>query len=93
MSGRQAEVVHWVEYRKGARLLQVEAAIYRLIKKHGRRDGDKHGHGYWADEVIKLVIHDYPDGKYLIKGCGPKVWKRTGRARQFGLAFPQDLDC
>ena len=26
--------------------------------------------------VIKLVIHDSPDGKYLIKGGGPKVWKR-----------------
>jgi hypothetical protein len=40
--------------------LGVEAAIYRLIKRHGR--------DYWADEVIKLVIHDtppYPDGKYL----------------------------
>ena len=81
MSGGQAEVVHChllfhlpVEYRTGANLRQVEAAIYRLINKHGRRDGE-HGHGYWADEVIKLVIHDNPDGKYLIKGGGPKVWK------------------
>ena len=31
--------------------------------------------GYWADEVIKLVMHDNPDGKYLIKGGGPQVWK------------------
>jgi hypothetical protein len=49
----------------------VEAAVYRLIKRHGRN--------YWAEQVIKLVIHDkppYPDGKYLIKGNGPKVWKR-----------------
>jgi hypothetical protein len=83
MSGGQAEVVHChllfhllVEYRTGARLLQVEAAIYRLINRHGRCEGDKRGHGYWADEVIKLVIHDNPDGKYLIKGDGPKVWKR-----------------
>jgi hypothetical protein len=78
MSGGQAEVVHChmlfhlpVEYRSGARLLQFEAAIYRLIKRHGR--------DYWAAQVIKLVIHDkppYPDGKYLIKGGGPKVWKR-----------------
>jgi hypothetical protein len=77
MSGGQAEVVHGhllfhlpVEYRSSARLLQIEAAIYRLIKRHGR--------DYWADEVIKLVIHDklpYPDGKYLIKGGGQKVWK------------------
>ena len=46
---------------------QVEAAIYRLIKRHGR--------GYWAEQVIDLRIHDNPDGKYLIKGGGPKVWK------------------
>jgi len=82
MSGGQAEVVHChllfylpVEYRTGKRLLQVEAAIYRLIKKHGRRDGNKHDLGYWADEVIKLVLHDNPDGKYLIKGGGREVWK------------------
>jgi hypothetical protein len=78
MSGGQAEVVHChllfhlpVEYRSGGRLLQVVAAISRLVKRHGR--------DYWADEVIKLVIHDkppYPDGKYLIKGSGPVVWKR-----------------
>ena len=52
-------------------MLKVEAAIYRLIKRHGR--------DYWADQVIKLVIHNkppYPDGKYLIKGGGPRVWKR-----------------
>jgi hypothetical protein len=77
MSGGQAEVVHChllfhlpAGYCSDARLLQVEAAIYRLIKRHGR--------DYWGDEVIKLVIHDtppYPDGKYLIKGGGPKVWK------------------
>ena len=80
ISGGQAEVVHChllfylpVEYRTGKRLLEVEAAIYRLINKHGRHDGQ---HGYWADEVIKLVIHDNPDGKYLIKGGGAEVWKR-----------------
>ena len=82
MSSGQGEVVHChllfhlpAEYRTGKGLLRVEAAIYRLVNKHGRRDGDKHGHGYWADEVIKLVIHNNPDGKYLIKGGGPEVWK------------------
>jgi len=55
------------EWRTGARRLQLEAAICRLIKRHGR--------GYWEDRVIKLVIHDDPDGKYLIKGGGLKVWK------------------
>jgi hypothetical protein len=73
MSRGQADVVHChllfhlpVEYRT-KRKTQVEAAIYRLIKRHGR--------GYWAEEVIDLRIHDNPDGKYLIKGGGPKVWK------------------
>ena len=73
MSRGQAEVVHChllfhlpIEYR-AKRKLQIEAAIYRLIKRHGR--------GYWAEEVIDLRIHDNPDGKYLIKGGGPKVWK------------------
>ena len=73
-AGGQAEVVHChllfhlpVEYCT-KRKLQVEAAIYRLITRHGR--------GYWAEEVIKLVIWPNPDGKYLIKGGGPKVWKQ-----------------
>jgi hypothetical protein len=55
------------EYRV-ERKLQVEAAIYRLIKRHGK--------GHWAEEVIDLRIHDNPDGKYLIKGGGPKIWKK-----------------
>jgi hypothetical protein len=74
MARGQAEVVHChilfhlpPEYR-AARKLQVEAAICRLIKKHGQ--------GYRAEEVIDLRIHENPDGKYLIKGGGPKVWKR-----------------
>lgn len=74
----QSDVVHChllfylpVDYRRGAKLIQAEAAIYRLIKRHGRDISD--------ERVIKLVIHDkppYPDGKYLIKGGGPKVWKQ-----------------
>lgn len=83
MSGGQAEVEHChllfhlpVEYRSGKKLLQIHEAIYRLIGWHGRRDGHKKGDGYWADEVAKLVIHENPDGKYLIKGGGPQVWKR-----------------
>jgi hypothetical protein len=73
MSRGQAEVVHChllfhlpVEYCT-KRKLQVETAIYRLIKRHVG--------SYWAEQVIKLVIHDSPDGKYLLKGGGPKVWK------------------
>jgi hypothetical protein len=73
-SGGQSDVEHChllfylpVKYRTGAKLLEVEAAIYRLIKCHGRN--------CWDERVIKLVIHACPDGKYLIKGGGPKVWK------------------
>jgi hypothetical protein len=60
MSRGQAEAVHChllfhlpVEYLT-KRKLQVESAIYRLIKLHGR--------GYWAEQVIDLRIHASPDG-------------------------------
>ena len=73
----QSEVEHChllfhlpVQYRTGKKLRQVEAAISRLVKRHGRDITD--------ERVIKLVIHDNPDGKYLIKGGGPKIWKRFG---------------
>jgi hypothetical protein len=74
LSNGQAEVVHvhmlfhlppqYCVERK----LQIEAAIFRLIERHGG--------GYWADEVIRLTIWPNPDGKYLIKGGGPKVWNQ-----------------
>jgi hypothetical protein len=80
-AGGQSDVVHChllfhlpVEYRTSKKLLQVEAAIARLIKRHGRGISD--------ERVIKLVIHDDPDGKYLIKGGGPKVWKRFGLRKE-----------
>jgi hypothetical protein len=89
MSSGQAEVVHChllfhlpAEFsikRKG----DVEGALCRLIKRHGR--------DYWADEVSKLVIWANPDGKYLIKGGGPEVWKRYGLRKEHrrpqGLIF------
>jgi hypothetical protein len=72
LSNGQAEVVHNrllfhlpPEYCI-ERKLQVESTIFRLIKRHGD--------GYWAEQVMKLVIWPNPDGKYLIKGGGPKVW-------------------
>ena len=83
-SGGVSDVVHChllfhlpVAYRAGARLRAVEAAITRLVTRHGN--------DYWADQVIKLVIHDeppYPDGKYLIKGGGPKIWKKFGLRKE-----------
>jgi hypothetical protein len=55
-------------YRSGHKLNQIEAAVYRLV--------DRHGGGVCGDDAIKLVIWSNPDGKYLIKGGGPKVWTR-----------------
>ena len=73
--GGQSDVVHChllfhlpVEYRKGKKLLQVEAAISHLVERHGR--------GITDDRAIKLVIWPNPDGKYLIKGGDRKVWER-----------------
>ena len=93
MSGGQGEVVHChllfhlpVQFRSGKGLREVKAAIYRLINRHGRTDGDECGDGYWADNVIKLVIHHNPDGKYLIKGGGPEVWEAL-RCTQKGSTF------
>ena len=57
-----------VQYRTGKKLRQVETAITRLVTGHGR--------GVTDERVIKLVIHDNPDGKYIIKGGGLKVWRR-----------------
>jgi len=55
-------------YRRGLKLDQLKAAVYRLV--------DRHGGGVWGDGAIKLVIWPNPDGKYLIKGGCPEVWKR-----------------
>jgi hypothetical protein len=63
-----------VEYRSGKRLPEVEAAILRLTERHGR--------GIFYEGVIKLVIHHNPDGKYLIKGGGPKVWQKFGLRKE-----------
>lgn len=80
-AGGQAEVVHChmlfclpVEYRSGARLLQVEAAINRLVKRHGVN--------IWGDFAVDLKVYGVPerplipDGLYLIKGGNRDVWKR-----------------
>jgi hypothetical protein len=74
-AGGQSDVVHChllfhlpVEYRTGKKLLQVEDAISRLVERHGR--------GILHEKAIDLRVHDNPDGKYLIKGGGRKIWKR-----------------
>ena len=44
-----------------------------------------------ARESYRLRVHDNPDGKYLIKGGGPKIWNRFGirkkHRRLQGLIF------
>ncbi len=73
-SGGQSDVVHChllfhlpVAFRKGRKLHQVEAAISRLVELHGG--------GIFHEKANDLRVHSDPDGKYLIKGGGPKVWK------------------
>src|SRR5262249_38210953 len=48
-----------LEYRSGARLLQTEAALFRLVGRHGD--------GILGEFAVKLVIHPDPDGLYLRK--------------------------
>jgi hypothetical protein len=71
----QSDVVHChllfhlpVEYRSGKRLLQVRDSISRLVILHGR--------DITHERAIDLAVWRDPDGKYLIKGGGPEVWKR-----------------
>ena len=57
-----------VERRTGKKVAQVKDAILRLVELHGR--------GMTDERAIHLTIWPDPDGKYLIKGGGTKVWKR-----------------
>jgi hypothetical protein len=56
-----------VEYRTSARFLQTEAAVFRLVGRHGG--------GILGEFAVKLTIHPDPDGLYLIKGGDRKVWE------------------
>ena len=56
-----------VEYRTGARFLQTEAALFRLVGRHGG--------GILGEFAVKLIIHPDPDGLYLIKGGDREVWE------------------
>ena len=55
-------------FRTGARFLQTEAALFRLVGRHGG--------GILGEFAVKLIIHPDPDGLYLIKGGDRKVWDR-----------------
>jgi hypothetical protein len=80
-AGGQSDVEHChllfhlpAQLRSGGKLLQVEAAIARLVRLHAR--------GILHEKAIDLRVHDNPDGKYLLKGGGPKVWKRFGLRKE-----------
>ena len=55
------------EYRIGARFLQTEAALFRLIGKHGG--------GILGEFTVKIIVHPDPNGLYLIKGGDRQVWE------------------
>ena len=55
-----------VEYRMGASFLQTEAALFRLVGRHGG--------GILGEFAVKLTIHSDPDGLYLLKGGNREVW-------------------
>jgi hypothetical protein len=60
-----------IEYRTGARFLQTEAALFRLVGHHGG--------GILGEFAVKIVVHADPDGLYLIKGGDRprKEWRKS----------------
>ena len=63
-----------VEYRSGPKLAEMEAHLDRLVGRHGD--------GISGEYAVKVEIWPDPDGLYLIKGGGPKVWKLFPRIRK-----------
>lgn len=57
-----------VEFRSGAKLLQIEAALNRLVARHGG--------GLWGEFAVNLTIHPHADGLYLLKGGNQEVWRQ-----------------
>jgi hypothetical protein len=55
-----------VEYRTGPKLAETETHLVRLV--------DLHGDGILGEFAVKIELWPDPDGLYLIKGGGPKVW-------------------
>jgi hypothetical protein len=55
-------------HRMETKLLQIEAALYRLVARHGD--------GILGEFAVKLTIHPDPDGLYLIKGGNREVWEK-----------------
>ena len=56
------------KYHSGKHLAQVNEAILRLVELHGR--------GITHESALELTLWPDPDGKYLIKGGSPNVWKK-----------------
>ena len=62
------------ECRSGPNLDELTAAVERLVGRHGN--------GLWSEYAVNLKIWSDPDGLYLIKGGGFKVWKLFPRLRK-----------
>src|SRR5262245_3011568 len=62
------------EYRTGAKLTEIEGHLVRLV--------DRHGDGILGEFAVNLKLWPDPDGLYLIKGGGTKVWKQFPRIRK-----------
>src|SRR5262249_46169613 len=63
------------EYRIGAKLLEIESALFRLVGRYGG--------GILGEFAVKLKICRDPDGLYLLKGGGPEVWRRFRIKQKF----------
>ena len=62
------------EYRFGAKLAEIETKLVRLVA----RQGD----GILGEFAVHLRLWGDPDGLYLIKGGGARVWKRFPKIRK-----------
>jgi hypothetical protein len=62
------------EYRNGAKLDEIKAALDRLVGRHGD--------GILGEFAVNLMIWPDPDGLYLVKGGGRNVWKLFPRIRK-----------
>jgi len=63
-----------VKYRSSPRLAEMRAHLERLVNRHGE--------GILGEFAVSLVIWPDPDGLYLIKGGGRKVWAQFPRIRR-----------
>lgn len=63
------------EFCSGAKFLQIEAAINRLVARHGN--------GLWGEFAVNLTTHRNPDGLYLLKGGNRDVWRRFKIKKQW----------